>query len=222
VKEIQRPVLMNRAANAEYSEPNHQWWEDYSPVKIVNDLTRNTKPKPDLTYAFPIFKSRNGISEGFSRDDWDPNFHVDFLANLRREDEDGDNLCCSLTVALRNLSRNFSNGRKVKVNFERPDLFCFPWAVVEFKRDNQKKAQECYSQAANAAAVALEMREALIRTAVPEHAHPAAPVVAFTCVGPEIRLWLAYGGNTNCTPCFVSMQLLFLLNHVADTTLCRP
>ena len=77
---------------------------------------------------------------------------------------------------------------------------CYPWAVVEVKHAKVDQADKsfCYRQAANAAAAALQLQESLYKTS---HEYPAGPglrplaflpVVAFTCIGPKLKVWLAY------------------------------
>jgi len=74
------------------------------------------------------------------------------------------------------------------------DLMCFPWAVVEAKhgRGRQGNAEFCYCQAANASAAALRLREQLAVKADGSRWKQNLPVIAFTCVGSRIKLWLTY------------------------------
>jgi len=72
---------------------------------------------------------------------------------------------------------------------------CFPWAIVEVKPDDAKRrlTDKCYRQAANAASVSLCLFEKLAKYAdVQYEAQHIPPIVAFTFVGPEVRLWIAF------------------------------
>ena len=71
---------------------------------------------------------------------------------------------------------------------------CFPWAVVETSQASlDADAKEfCYCQAANAACVALKMREETIKANFAWQRGTIPPFIAFTCVGSEFRVWLAY------------------------------
>jgi hypothetical protein len=74
-------------------------------------------------------------------------------------------------------------------------LVCFPFAVVELKHQfvGGSREQQCFCQAANAVSVALNMLENLYSIAdQQQNSHHVPPVVAFTCIGPKIRLWIAY------------------------------
>ncbi len=80
-------------------------------------------------------------------------------------------------------------------NFDllRSHLMCFPWAVVELKPSMvpQSEINFAHCQAANATSAALTLFEKLFQHAGgTEERIP--PVVAFTCIGPFIRAWLAY------------------------------
>jgi hypothetical protein len=70
--------------------------------------------------------------------------------------------------------------------------------VVELKHAKvpPRDTEFCYRQAANATAAALDIQEALFKET---HKHLCdgtplgfPPIVAFTCVGANIRVWLAY------------------------------
>ena len=72
-------------------------------------------------------------------------------------------------------------------------LFCFPWAVVELKPDKvpQNEVEFCYCQAANTTSQALQLYGKLCKRAGGYDSR-VPPVVAFTCVGAKVRVWLAY------------------------------
>ena len=93
------------------------------------------------------------------------------------------------------------------------DLICFPWAIVEVKknkekimpgaaytkhnrkiaRKNEASEQFCYCQAANASASALTMREELTVVANdPSELRDALVIFSFTCIGPSVKLWVTY------------------------------
>ena len=74
---------------------------------------------------------------------------------------------------------------------------CFPWAVVELKSIEviENPIQFCYCQAANGASVALSLLENLHKLAslaTDELVERVPPVVTFTLIGPEVKVWLAF------------------------------
>jgi hypothetical protein len=80
------------------------------------------------------------------------------------------------------------------------ELYCYPWLIVELKKDSSPiNAQEyCYCQAANAVSAALKMFENAGRYAENklEQQH-VLPVVTMTAIGPEVRIWITYSFNQN-------------------------
>jgi hypothetical protein len=143
-------------------------------------------PKPDLTYGFPILDFSKGLPDspkGFYKHDCALNFHIDFLQMLRQ------------TETLRpSLQGGLSRSGRRGVGLKEPDLTCFPWAVVEIKpaTAKQKDVLYCYCQAANASASANELMVSLFEKAFGEVPDDMPPIIVFTCIGPEIRLWLTY------------------------------
>ncbi|KAL9104270.1 MAG: hypothetical protein Q9163_000766 [Psora crenata] len=63
----------------------------------------------------------------------------------------------------------------------------FPWMVVELKHESGDE-KECIRQAANASHASLKLCERLAAKAN----MPAAPIVAFTSVGPRVKIFIAY------------------------------
>lgn len=90
--------------------------------------------------------------------------------------------------------QTFRQARAALRNLRHDDLVCFPFAVVELKHGEAGSREEfCYCQAANGASTALRMLENLYRHADGQNNdNHVPPVVAFTCIGPVIRLWIAY------------------------------
>jgi hypothetical protein len=72
------------------------------------------------------------------------------------------------------------------------DIMCFPWAVVEVKvrPDRQGVGDRSYDQAANASATALDIVTRLFEEPGGHVPDDLPPTIAFTCNGPELRLWL--------------------------------
>jgi hypothetical protein len=71
-------------------------------------------------------------------------------------------------------------------------LICFPWGVVESKKDGHGE-DVCVCQAANAALTALSIMNGLMPPKYREiTGDTIPPFVAFTTIGPKVRLWLAY------------------------------
>lgn len=113
-------------------------------------------------------------------------FSVHALGSLREK-----GIICAPTTGLQRWTQN-----PARANLRKPDLACFPWAVVEFKRQEQNRVpayQRCYCQAAKASAAALDLQAQLFKREVGESsAVELSPIISFTCVGPIVKLWLTY------------------------------
>jgi hypothetical protein len=87
-------------------------------------------------------------------------------------------------------------------DFSKEHLLCFPWAVVELKKqfatskiksaETSGPIEKCYCQGANAAARALRMFEILSQYSDTANGEQIPPVVVLTFIGPEFKLWIAY------------------------------
>jgi hypothetical protein len=147
-------------------------------------MKARTGPKPDLTYAFPIFQSSE-IPVEHKLDPHVRNFTLSILTELRNRST--DNVISSPRTSLQRWKP------RKQESLGAADLTCFPWAIVEVKTSPSKSDAEefCYCQAANASAKALTMREKLAACFV----HPsqeALVIFSFTCIGPSVRLWVTY------------------------------
>jgi hypothetical protein len=154
------------------------------------NIARLSSPKPDLTYAFPIFKDAVDLPGGFVDYDCAKNFSVDYLMQLRQPSTNGLRLKCSLNAGLYKASQ-----RKCKIDeLNDYELMCFPWALVEVKKPDvqDKDVEKCYCQAANGSAIALKILGSVFFEAYGSIPDDLPPIIAFTCIGPDLRLWLAY------------------------------
>jgi hypothetical protein len=160
------------------------WNESESLMESPPFLERRTQPRPDLTFAFPTQGTSSNDPKGLSRNELFQMFSRPVLGNLISH-----GLSCVPTTGLRRWTKN-----PKKAILKGLDTSCFPYAVVEMKRDDEvtdESARRCYCQAANAAAVALELQAQLFDK-LGELSPARPPVIAFTCVGPIVRVWLAY------------------------------
>ncbi|KAF2465378.1 uncharacterized protein BDR25DRAFT_360732 [Lindgomyces ingoldianus] len=76
-----------------------------------------------------------------------------------------------------------------------PDLSYFPWAVVEMKRNTEVSEAfigRCYFQATHPAATALAFETQLLKKSFGYPFPEVPPVIAFTCIGLRVKVWLAY------------------------------
>jgi hypothetical protein len=147
---------------------------------------RRTQPKPDLTYAFPIQTSTPNNLVGFARDELTQALSLQSLGKLVER-----GVACAPTTAFRNGVNSPDRTR-----WSSSDRSCFPWAIVEMKKDvsasDDGAVERCYCQAANAAAAALDLQAQLFDKTNDSYSLRPPPVVAFTCVGPVVKVWLAY------------------------------
>lgn len=150
-------------------------------------------PKPDCFFGFPIHKP-NLQSNGLGRSPFVKNFSLERLSDLA---EAGlvSNPLTDLTKfgthgVVGSSSRTVANKTSKK-----HDFFCFPFAIVELKHGSVEQPHIDYGvfQAANGASRALNILEHLYAFAdqSPHNSH-VPPVVAFTSIGPKLRVWIAY------------------------------
>ncbi|KAF2268288.1 hypothetical protein CC78DRAFT_613481 [Lojkania enalia] len=100
---------------------------------------------------------------------------------------------------------NTSSRPGTKKRWTSKDLLCYPWAIVEAKHGLDDKDKFCYCQAANGSACALELREAL---AVAAGESKYKVILAFTCIGPTVRLWLTFR-NRRSKPKLIRMVCIW-------------
>ena len=144
-----------------------------------------TQPKPDLTYAFPVQDLNSSSSKGFGRDELLQTFSLQVLGKLVQQ-----GISCTPTTGL----KKWVNSTE-RTQVRGTDKMCFPWAVVEMKRHaeiDEAPIVRCYCQAANAAAAALEMQSQLFNNLGEDALLRPPPIIAFTCIGPIVKVWLAY------------------------------
>jgi hypothetical protein len=141
---------------------------------------RLSSPKPDLYIAFPILKQMSNRS-AFYRDDAFQNITVETLAKLEEKQNGG---------LITNPIKSLDSLRKI----EQKHLVCFPSAVVEIKHHlvSATDITKCYCQAANASSTALSIISRLLRIDSDLDLRELRPVVAFTFIGFEIRVWICY------------------------------
>jgi hypothetical protein len=163
-----------------------EWNEFDKFAKPCSASAHRTRPKPDLTYAFPIQTATPDSLEGFARDELAQTLSLQSLGKLAEQ-----GVVCAPTTALRNRA-NLPD----RSEWSSSDRSCFPWAIVEIEKDvtspHHVAVERCYCQAANAAAAALDIQAQLFGKLNDTLSLQPPPVVAFTCVGPVVKVWLAY------------------------------
>ncbi|OJD19602.1 hypothetical protein AJ78_00459 [Emergomyces pasteurianus Ep9510] len=137
-------------------------------------------PKPDFTYGYTM---NQNIPVALRSTDLVSNFSPEVLGELRSA-----GLIPSPRSNLHTWSKDKTTG------LSRDQLVCFPWAVVELHPQQFSSTfgeRYSYTQAANGALVALRLNAEVANWATGSYDF-VLPVVAFTCVGAEIKVWLAY------------------------------
>lgn len=182
-----------------------------------------TGPKPDFTYAFPIIDTTKKENLSYLCDSRVESFSLKVLGELRIKNK--VHLKSAPTTTLHKLARG------EYVSPRATDLICFPWAIVEVKKNkenlmsgaeyikqnrrfaSQNRASEefCYCQAANASAAALTLRENLTAVAKdPSELRDALVIFSFTCVGPTVKLWVTYRRK------LVSLQIFTEIHSISN------
>jgi hypothetical protein len=155
-------------------------------VKPCLQAPNRTQPKPDLTYAFRIQTAIPESLRGFERDELTQTLSLQSLTKLVEQ-----GVTCAPTTALRKSIRP-----PYRTIWSSSDRSCFPWAIVEMKKHvsapDDNTVERCYCQAANAAAAALDLQAQLFDKLNDSCSLQPPPVIAFTCVGPVIKVWIAY------------------------------
>jgi hypothetical protein len=150
------------------------------------NLKPRTHPKPDLAYSFPMVNRMFASLRGAERDEFSRCFSLEAIQMLAAK-----GTISTTTTGLRQSTQ--SNGKRV---LSTTDLACFPWAVVEVKKQFQTKnwipVERCYCQAANAAATALALRAQLFDKVIRDAYSTMPPVISFTCCGPDVKVWLMF------------------------------
>ena len=187
------------------SEDEDTWMRGKKALR--HTLPRNapplTAPKPDLYMALPLF-GQDLNHRGFHKGDHVQHFVADRLADL--EDRSNGRFTSNPIKQLGTLGQ----GIKEK------HLLCFPSAVIEIKHHMVSAGEraKCYHQAANGASTALSLLSGLSHFSIPiEDFSEMQPVVAFTFIGYESKVWVAYistrrwdDGNIRCE--YVSLSSL--------------
>jgi hypothetical protein len=168
-----------------FREGNVLWTEFPNLRPCSTTPAPRTRPKPDLTYAFPVTDCSLDKLRGFERDVLSTAFTIQTLSTLTQR-----GTICAPTAGLRNWPK------PTRRPLETKDLACFPWAVVEVKKHVRTKdvtpIERCYCQAANASAAALDIRAQLFNKVSGDAVSPLPPVIAFTCIGHIVKVWLTY------------------------------
>lgn len=161
----------------------------------AGDHEKHKQPKPDITYGFPVYSEEDLVGGSLpARLHNSPGiniFTLDFIQMVG---------LIGFLFAPPGKARELTEGKLKRTKLRKDDSMCLPWAVVEIKRDNDPKSttRECYRQTANGAATALAWQETLARTLYgKELEEDLYPFVAFTCVGPKLKTWVAFTDFTD-------------------------
>ena len=146
-----------------------------------------TEPKPDGVAFYPIYDFSSGTRIATSsRWRWNAFPKDSIVESFSRKVLQG--------LAPHGLESNtaglFRPGKTTPLVLS--DCICFPWLVVEHKKDRVKEIF-CYCQAANAGTAAVMMLETLCKYAEPraDHSH-VPPVTTMTTAGKTARVWITY------------------------------
>lgn len=81
------------------------------------------------------------------------------------------------------------------------DLKCYPWFIVEHKKENEsKKDVSCQAANATACAISLVQHSAQYAVKLLHEAH-VPPIPAMTTIGPLVTIWLMYYAKGFDAPC---------------------
>ncbi|KAF2702903.1 hypothetical protein K504DRAFT_495952 [Pleomassaria siparia CBS 279.74] len=161
-------------------------WNEFPPWQTLHQFPKGrSQPNPDLTYGFRIRKESLECSRGLEREDFTQGFSLSILGQLR-----GKGLVSAPTTGLHRWYN--APGGTALLN---EDFSCFPWAIVEIDKESKLdkvSAESCYCKAASTAAAALTLQSNMIENSLGTPYPQIPPVIVFTCVGPVVKVWLAY------------------------------
>ena len=154
-----------------------------------------TQPKPDIWCAFQI-DEREADGDGFDNSSLSCHSSgLSYQALLELEEKIA--LCSCPLMSLRGHGPSHDENGTLLVNSK---LVCYPWVLVEIKKMDDPDIEFCFCQAANACSASLTMLEYLTRHRSKLHrADAVSPVVSFTLIGMDIKLWLAYTKDMDVT-----------------------
>ncbi|PSN65039.1 hypothetical protein BS50DRAFT_50001 [Corynespora cassiicola Philippines] len=168
------------------SHKSFNWDEFNIPFEYRVLVGRRNLPEPKITYAFPIVQTPHpGETKGFARDELGQALTPQVLKKLVQQ-----GISCAPTTAIEE-----GTNLRSKVPLMGSTKPCFPWAIVEMNHDGPTSSRSdeiCYCQAANTAAAALQIQTQLFNSLGKDAIFQPPPVIVFTCVGPIVKVWLAY------------------------------
>ncbi|KLO95091.1 uncharacterized protein Y057_6682 [Fusarium fujikuroi] len=200
-KEDSRRVSRNNYYYDQVIRSSDQIWTLFEPDKkaTTTRLRPVKSPKPDQVFFLPIYHHHNNT--GLPK-------VVDPKA--RQWNHAGDSRAMEPFTwwTLQRLNKVGLEPSPFRIFDKSPlgaNLRCYPWLIVEHKREkDQNEALErvVICQAANAAACAISLVQQTAQYAVrlPRHAH-IPPIPAITTIGSSVTVWLMYFAEDFDAPC---------------------
>ncbi|KAM0818179.1 hypothetical protein AB5N19_03988 [Seiridium cardinale] len=145
-------------------------------------------PKPDLVCYFPILDTGDEKKKSTpERSFWKHTAQERLAQNL-------SGLTYKTLIDLEKFGLKFSPRRLTEQRISKGEhLQCFPWLIVEYKKQDKKKEEQCYCQAANAGSAALMLLQTAATFAeFKEECQHVPPVVTVTTIGRSVRVWVVY------------------------------
>ncbi|KAI1768474.1 hypothetical protein GGR53DRAFT_410512 [Hypoxylon sp. FL1150] len=153
---------------------DHPWSLFTSQFRFEHRQTTDlTQPTPNLTAYFPIFDTRT------SRWPWTKWLKGVMVENFSRE---------TLERLVKHGLHPSATG-VFRDGLSPRNSICYPWFIVEHRKDGEQKDSECYCRAANDAAAALMMLRTLAKYSADTD---MPPVVTMTTTGEIVRVWIAF------------------------------
>lgn len=153
------------------------------------------RPKPDHAFFLPIYHS--GIKAGIPAiSDPEARLWNQVQGPLGTEPFSWSTLKKLNKFGLQPTPRRIFNQQPLEAN-----LKCYPWFIVEHKKEDESE-RNVSCQAANAAACAITLVQHSAQYAVKllDQAH-VPPIPAMTTIGPQVTIWLMYYAKDFDAPC---------------------
>lgn len=170
-------------------------WTLFDGANGLGSFESMKRPKPDHAFFLPIYHSANKAGIPTISDPEARQWHQ-VQGPLGSEPFSWSTLKKLNEFGLQPTPRRIFNQQPLEA-----DLKCYPWFVVEHKKENES-VRNVYCQAANAAACAVSLVQHSAQYAVKllEEAH-VPPIPAMTTVGSRVTIWLMHYAKGFDAPC---------------------
>ncbi|KAF4947784.1 hypothetical protein FSARC_13889 [Fusarium sarcochroum] len=192
--------------------------DDHDDESPVDDLETLRIPKPDYAFYFPIHHLSGGSRQPAIADPKHRQWHPNSKSTLV------ESFSWSLFDELFEFGLQPTPFRAFGKEPELEKLKCYPWLIVEFKREDMARLEEVCCQAANDSASAVKLNQIAARYAAKrgdEEQIPPIPVM--TTIGPRVKVMRCiWEGDMTIIRDIVEFRLILENTHTWATRVYKP